>query len=88
MGDNITVAHRRTAIDQLVPESLMGALGVEVSAVLAKSATQRTLTEQDHPVEAPARWTPRMAPEERERLLRGWRGAVRAAIIAAHPEDA
>ncbi|HRJ62746.1 glycerol kinase GlpK [Brevundimonas sp. UBA2416] len=43
---------------------------------------------EDHPVEAPARWTPRMAPEERERLLKGWRGAVRAAIIAAHPEDA
>ena len=43
---------------------------------------------EDHPVEAPARWTPRMAPDERERLLKGWRGAVRAAIIAAHPEDA
>ncbi|MBP8063143.1 MAG: glycerol kinase, partial [Brevundimonas sp.] len=43
---------------------------------------------EDHPVEAPARWTPRMAPEERARLLKGWRGAVRAAIIAAHPEDA
>ena len=43
---------------------------------------------EDHPVEAPARWTPRMAPEERGRLLKGWRGAVRAAIIAAHPEDA
>jgi glycerol kinase len=43
---------------------------------------------EDHPVEAPARWTPRMSPEERERLLKGWRGAVRAAIIAANPEDA
>ena len=43
---------------------------------------------EDHPVEAPARWTPRMAPEERARFLKGWRGAVRAAIIAAHPEDA
>ncbi len=43
---------------------------------------------EDHPVEAPARWTPRMAPEVRARLLKGWRGAVRAAIIAAHPEDA
>lgn len=43
---------------------------------------------EDHPVEAPARWTPNMAPEVRERLLRGWRSAVRAAIIAAHPEDA
>ena len=43
---------------------------------------------EDHPVEAPARWTPRMAPDERARLLKGWRGAVRAAIIAAHPEDA
>jgi len=36
----------------------------------------------DHPVEAPARWEPRMGTEERERLLKGWRGAVRAAIIA------
>jgi glycerol kinase len=43
---------------------------------------------EDHPVEAPARWTPNMAPEVRERLLKGWRSAVRAAIIAAHPEDA
>jgi len=25
---------------------------------------------------------------ERIRLLKGWRSAVRAAIIAAHPEDA
>ncbi|WP_298742966.1 glycerol kinase GlpK [uncultured Brevundimonas sp.] len=43
---------------------------------------------EDHPVEAPARWEPRMEAGARERLLRGWRGAVRAAIIAAHPEDA
>ncbi len=43
---------------------------------------------EDHPVEAPARWTPRMGADERARLLKGWRGAVRAAIIAAHPEDA
>ncbi|TAJ56717.1 glycerol kinase GlpK [Brevundimonas sp.] len=43
---------------------------------------------EDHPVEAPARWTPRMGADERTRLLRGWRGAVRAAIIAANPEDA
>lgn len=38
---------------------------------------------EDRPVEAPARWTPRMDAAERERLLKGWRGAVRAAIIAA-----
>lgn len=38
---------------------------------------------KDHPVEAPARWTPHMGADERERLLKGWRGAVRAAIIAA-----
>ncbi|GAA0641868.1 glycerol kinase GlpK [Brevundimonas lenta] len=38
---------------------------------------------EDHPVEAPARWEPRMSGEERERLLKGWRGAVKAAIIAA-----
>ncbi|HEY0600110.1 glycerol kinase GlpK [Brevundimonas sp.] len=38
---------------------------------------------EDHPVEAPARWEPRMGAEERGRLLKGWRGAVKAAIIAA-----
>ncbi len=43
---------------------------------------------EDHPVEAPARWEPRMEADERERLLKGWRGAVRAAIIAANPDDA
>jgi len=43
---------------------------------------------EDHPVEAPARWTPRMGADERARLLKGWRGAVRAAIIAANPDDA
>ena len=43
---------------------------------------------EDHPVESPARWTPRMSGDERERLLKGWRAAVRAAIIAANPEDA
>jgi len=37
---------------------------------------------EDHPVEAPARWTPRMGPDERERLLKGWRAAVKAAIVA------
>jgi glycerol kinase len=37
---------------------------------------------EDHPVEAPARWTPRMGTEERERLLKGWRAAVKAAIVA------
>jgi glycerol kinase len=34
--------------------------------------------------EAPAVWTPRMLTAERERLLGGWRRAVRAAIVAAH----
>jgi len=43
---------------------------------------------EDHPVEAPAVWTPRMAADERDRLLKGWRGAIRAAIIAANPDDA
>lgn len=37
---------------------------------------------EDHPVEAPARWEPRMGPEEREGLLKGWRAAVKAAIVA------
>ena len=35
------------------------------------------------PVEAPACWKPRMKPQERDRLLSGWRRAVKAAIIAA-----
>ncbi|WP_292046861.1 FGGY-family carbohydrate kinase, partial [Brevundimonas sp. UBA5718] len=35
------------------------------------------------PAEAPARWSPRMDKAERERLLSGWRRAVKAAIIAA-----
>ena len=43
---------------------------------------------EDHPVQAPAVWTPRMDPTAREMLLKGWRGAVRAAIIAANPDDA
>lgn len=34
--------------------------------------------------EAPAIWTPRMDARKRERLLGGWRRAVRAAIVAAH----
>ena len=33
--------------------------------------------------DAPAVWKPRMIPAERERLLKGWRKAVQAAIIAA-----
>ena len=37
---------------------------------------------------APARWIPRMDDAERGRLLRGWRAAVRAAMIAADPETA
>ncbi|WP_191558313.1 MULTISPECIES: glycerol kinase GlpK [Brevundimonas] len=39
------------------------------------------------PAEAPACWKPRMRPQERDRLLSGWRRAVKAAIIAA-PERA
>ncbi|WP_339914084.1 glycerol kinase GlpK [uncultured Brevundimonas sp.] len=35
------------------------------------------------PSETPAVWTPRMTAPERDTLLRGWRGAVKAAIIAA-----
>jgi glycerol kinase len=38
---------------------------------------------EDRPVEAPARWEPRMRSGEREALLEGWRRAVKAAIIAA-----
>ena len=38
----------------------------------------------DHaPAEAPTTWAPRMDGDERQRLLEGWRKAVRAAIIAA-----
>ena len=35
------------------------------------------------PAEAPTVWHPRMAADECARLLKGWRGAVKAAIIAA-----
>ncbi len=35
-----------------------------------------------HVSEAPAVWTPRTDQSQRESLLKGWRGAVRAAIIA------
>ncbi|MFC5371919.1 glycerol kinase GlpK [Brevundimonas faecalis] len=38
------------------------------------------------PAEAPAVWRPRMGEAERARLLKGWRGAVKAAIIAAAPD--
>jgi len=38
---------------------------------------------EDHPVEPPTVWKPSMSKSERERLLKGWRGAVKAAIIAA-----
>jgi glycerol kinase len=37
---------------------------------------------EDHPVEAPARWQPRMGADKRDRLLKGWRAAVKAAIVA------
>jgi glycerol kinase len=37
-----------------------------------------------HTTEAPAVWTPRMEAAERDRLLKGWRKAVKAAIIAAN----
>jgi len=36
-----------------------------------------------HTTEAPAVWKPRMAAADRDRLLKGWRKAVQAAIIAA-----
>jgi glycerol kinase len=38
---------------------------------------------EDRPAEAPARWEPRMGADQRQALLKGWRGAVKAAIIAA-----
>ena len=38
------------------------------------------------PREAPAIWRPRMGAEERGRLLRGWRRAVRAAMVAAEDD--
>ena len=37
-----------------------------------------------HVTEAPAVWTPRMDAAERDRLLKGWRKAVQAAIVAAN----
>lgn len=39
------------------------------------------------PLEAPAVWRPRMDEAERARLLKGWRGAVKAAIIAAGGDE-
>lgn len=50
-NDDVTAADRRLAIDQLVDESLVRPLGMEVRTVLAKSSTKRYLTKQDHPVE-------------------------------------
>ncbi|RZJ96202.1 MAG: glycerol kinase, partial [Brevundimonas sp.] len=38
--------------------------------------------------EAPAVWTPRMTSGERDRLLDGWRRAVKAAIVAAPTQEA
>lgn len=38
---------------------------------------------EDRPAEAPARWEPRMGEDQRGALLEGWRGAVKAAIVAA-----
>ena len=58
----------------------MTALG---AARLAALGVGRITDLEARPAEAPARWTPRMADEERERLLSGWRRAVKAAIIAA-----
>ncbi len=39
------------------------------------------------PLEAPAVWRPCMGEDERARLLKGWRGAVKAAIIAAAQDE-
>ena len=39
------------------------------------------------PAEAPAVWRPLMGEDERTRLLKGWRGAVKAAIIAAGGDE-
>ncbi|MGV9006313.1 MAG: glycerol kinase GlpK [Brevundimonas sp.] len=50
----------------------LAALGVGLIDDLSTAAT-----------ESPTVWTPRMAPAERERLMKGWQSAVRAAIIAA-----
>jgi glycerol kinase len=58
----------------------MTALG---AAKLAALGVGLIVDLEDHPIEAPARWEPRMAAAERERLLKGWRAAVKAAIIAA-----
>jgi glycerol kinase len=41
----------------------------------------------DHPIEAPTRWEPCIDAAQRERLLKGWRGAVRAAIIASSSSE-
>ncbi|MND88981.1 Glycerol kinase [compost metagenome] len=62
----------------------MTALGAARLAAFGCGLTQTLWTA---PAEAPAVWTPRMGAEERARLLKGWRGAVRAAIIAARSEE-
>ena len=58
----------------------MTALG---AARLAALGVGRASDLDARPAEAPARWAPRMRDDERERLLSGWRRAVKAAIIAA-----
>ena len=50
----------------------LAALGIGLIDDLSPSAT-----------DAPTVWTPRMDPDERARLIKGWQSAVRAAIIAA-----
>jgi glycerol kinase len=58
----------------------MTALGAAKLAALGVGLIQDLKV---HTADAPAVWKPRMAEAERERLSKGWRKAVQAAIIAA-----
>lgn len=58
----------------------MTALGAARLAAFGCGLTDRLATP---PSEAPAIWRPKMDDEQRQALLKGWRRAVRAAIIAA-----
>ena len=62
----------------------MTALGAARLAAFGVDLTSELWTA---PLEAPAVWRPRMDETERARLLKGWRGAVKAAIIAAGGDE-
>jgi len=62
----------------------MTALG---AARLAAFGAGLTDTVWSPPQTAPAIWKPRMGEAERQRLIKGWRRAVKAAIVAAQDDE-